>query len=56
MGGFIMVAGLYASITSIVDGALYVVITDRRMYLERCAGYKSGLFATPFSCANQGLS
>ncbi|KAI0726673.1 transmembrane amino acid transporter protein-domain-containing protein [Fomitopsis betulina] len=34
MGGFIMVAGLYASITSIVDG------------------YKSGLFATPFSCAN----
>ncbi|EPS94778.1 hypothetical protein FOMPIDRAFT_1038729 [Fomitopsis schrenkii] len=38
MGAFIMVAGLYASITSIVDG------------------YKSGQFATPFTCANQGLS
>ena len=55
MGAFIMVAGLYSSITSIVDGRPLFHPLGKRS-LTASAGYKSGEFATPFTCANQGLS
>ena len=55
MGAFIMVAGLYSSISSIVDGMSYLLVFKCGRLTAR-AGYKSGAFATPFTCANQGLS
>ena len=59
MGAFIMVAGLYASINSIVDGThIQSLMTIRGLEYELTsflAGYRDGEFGGPFSCASRAL-
>ncbi|KIP08747.1 hypothetical protein PHLGIDRAFT_507405 [Phlebiopsis gigantea 11061_1 CR5-6] len=57
-GAFIMVAGLYASITSIVQGALFFFcVGSTASCADRacCAGYRDGSFPSPFSCVSRAL-
>lgn len=62
MGAFIMVAGLYASIDSIVQGMheiqslLYSLSHLVNHRVVAVAGYRAGTFPGPFTCVNQALT
>ena len=56
IGGLIMVAGLYSSIQSIIDGEHRSSSGfGRGTELPIAAGYRNGGFPAPFSCANQAI-
>ena len=56
MGLFIMVAGLYASINSIVEGerSMFLYVQDQQL-TNILVGYRTGSFPGPFTCANQAI-
>ena len=56
MGLFIMVAGLYASINSIVEGecSMFLYVQDQQL-TSILVGYRTGSFPGPFTCANQAI-
>lgn len=49
-----MVAGLYASISSIIDGES-AERHSQLMRLKQQPGYRQGGFPGPFTCASQAL-
>ncbi|KAI0780491.1 transmembrane amino acid transporter protein-domain-containing protein [Trametes elegans] len=57
MGAFIMVAGLYSSIKSIIEGMWIVTNGEDLCVLTGVPpGYRTGGFPSPFSCADVGLA